>query len=646
MAKFYLTTPLYYVNDAPHIGHAYTTVAADILARWRRLQGDTVFFLTGTDEHGQKVEQAAAARGRTPLAHADDLVGRFEELWHRLNISHDDFIRTTEARHTRVVQAVLQQLWDKQQIYADTYQGWYCLPDERFWTEKEVVDGQCPDCRRPVTPLAERNYFFKMGAYQERLRHDIEQNPSFIQPESRRNEVLGFLAQPLGDLCISRPKHRLAWGVPIPFDPDYVTYVWVDALVNYISVVGYSEDEARFAHLWPCDLHLVGKDILTTHAVYWSTLLMALGLPLPARLFAHGWWTMDGEKMSKSRGNIVDPNALIEAFGAEALRYFLFRGVPFGQDGNFSEALFITRYNSDLANDLGNLASRTITLILRLSEGVIPSPAVAPAAAPAQEGRGEEIRRLADALFDNVDTALSELAFHRALGEIWRLVDAANRYIEQTAPWALPPSEHEKRNTALHTSAEALRIIALYLSPFLPETAEKIHQMLGLGSLGNEPIETQRRWGLSLVGRHVSKGAPLFPRIEKREKQKGAVMELSTPPPPQSAPSLKPSVTIEDFTKLDLRVGVILEAERVAKSKKLLKLKVDIGAETRQVVAGIGAQYAPEVLIGRTIALIVNLQPSQIMGVESQGMLLAAGAESVLGLATFQEAIPPGTRVK
>ncbi|HEY5599689.1 MAG TPA: methionine--tRNA ligase [Candidatus Manganitrophaceae bacterium] len=644
--KFYITTPIYYVNDDPHIGHAYTTLAADILARWRRLQRHEVFFLTGTDEHGQKVEQAAAKRGVSPQRHADELVVHFQDLWKRLQVSNDDFVRTTEGRHTKVVQQVLQQLWDRKEIYEDTYEGWYCLPDERFWTEKDLVDGKCPDCGRPVEPLAERNYFFKMGQYQERLKRHIREKSRFIQPESRRNEVLGFLEKPLGDLCISRPKSRLSWGIPIPFAPDYVTYVWLDALVNYISIPGYATDPDRFQKWWPADLHLVGKDILTTHAVYWSTILMALEIPLPARLFAHGWWTVNGEKMSKSRGNVVNPVEIIETFGVDAFRYFLFREVPFGQDGDFSKEALINRINSDLANDLGNLLSRTLNLVEQFTEGVIPGPSFS-------HPEEEEVKNIARGLFNPIEDAFDRLEFHLALGEIWKLVNRTNGYIEQMSPWKLAKKtdEKEKLQTVLYTAAEALRFIALYLRPFMPQTAREMERQLGLpASYETILLEKGRVWGGHLVNIRTAKGRSLFPRIDKKQQPSSLLATAPAPSPSKTVsgtfPPIKPPIAIDDFAKLDLRVGLILAAEKVPNSKKLLKLQVDIGSERRQVVAGVGTKYAPESLIGKKIVLVVNLQPAKIMGVESQGMLLAAGSEEVLGLPTFLEEIPPGTRVK
>ncbi len=434
--KFYITTPIYYVNDVPHIGHAYTTVAADTLARYHRLKGDSVFFLTGTDEHGQKVEKAAQERGLTPQAHADLMNQNFRQLWKKLEISNDAFIRTTDREHIAVVQELLQKLFDKGEIERRTYEGWYCTPDERFWTGKEIVEGKCPDCGRPVERIHEDNYFFLMSRYQDRLIRYIDEHPDYIQPESRRNEVLGFLrTQKLGDLCISRPKARLSWGIELPFDRAFVTYVWFDALANYLSATRYlspaaqgSSDPAAREHFWwPADHHLVGKDILTTHSVYWSTMLMALGLPLPGNIFAHGWWTQDGKKMSKSLGNVIDPGRIVEQYGADAFRYFVLREMPFGLDGDFSTDMFVTRFNTELANDLGNLLSRVLTMIGKYFDGKIP-------AAGPEQAVDRELRETALAVPVKIDDDLSQLSFTRYLHDSWALVTRANRYVEENAP--------------------------------------------------------------------------------------------------------------------------------------------------------------------------------------------------------------------
>ncbi len=640
--KFYVTTPIYYVNDVPHIGHAYTTIAADVLARYHRLLGDEVLFMTGSDEHGQKVEQAAKKRGIPPQEHADELVLGFQALWKQLNISNDDFIRTTEERHKEAVTAILNQLWEKGEIYADTYSGWYCTPDERFWTEKEIVDGKCPDCHRPVEALSERNYFFKMGQYRDRLRKHILDHKDFIQPDSRRNEVLGFLEKDLNDLCISRPKHRLEWGIPLPFDQEYVTYVWLDALVNYISGAGYIQDTARFKIFWPSDVHLVGKDILTTHAVYWMTTLMALNLPLPKTLFAHGWWTLDGQKMSKSLGNVIKPSEVVETYGVDAFRYFLLRQVPFGNDGDFSKEALSNRVNSDLANDIGNLLSRTLTMLERYSEGCTPEKI------QGDRQEDQDLQNMAEALFEKVDQHLNHLQFEKALVEIWQVISQANRYIEKGAPWLLAkdPAKKGRLQTVLFYTSEAIRIISRLIAPFMPEASKAMGKQLGLSEeSADTTLKEACRWGNLPPGLPVSKGKVLFPRIQPEKKEPNQAQAFkskkSAVPPP-----IKDLITIDDFAKLDLRVGVIRSAEKIEGAKKLLLLQVDIGSEKRQVVAGIATQYAPDELIGKEAILIANLQPATIMGIESQGMLLAAGGKKVLGLATFSEVIPPGSTVR
>ena len=655
---FYITTPIYYVNDVPHIGHAYTTIAADVLARYWRLRGREVFFLTGLDEHGQKVQQAAAKAKIDPQAHCDQLAPQFQRLWRRLNISNDAFIRTTDPPHKAIVQRYLQVLFDKKLIYRESYTGWYCTFDERFWTEKDVAEGLCPDCKRPVERLSEDNYFFKMGQYQDRLIEHIKRHPDFVRPESRRNEVMGFLqSQKLGDLSISRPKSRLAWGIELPFDNDYVTYVWFDALVNYLSALEYKPSRPSVDRYWPASVHLVGKDILTTHAVYWSTMLMALDLPLPETVFAHGWWTVDGEKMSKSRGNVVDPHTMVDRFGADAFRYFLLREVPFGQDGDFSEQGMVTAINNDLANGIGNLLSRTLTMVERFSAGVVPAAGV-----PAIELLEAQIEQTARALPDQTEARFLELQFRENVQHIQTLVRLCDEYIDKAAPWKLAkkPDDFPRLQTVLNVTSRALRILSVLLYPYIPHTAEQFARQLGLSFDFTKPLQSEAyAWTAPLADTKISKGAALFPRIESNAQGAKAVSE--TPPPSQPATPIAPAagqvaapqqtsassqITIEEFQKIQLKTAKVLSAERVPKSEKLLKLQVSVGAEQRQIVAGIGKRYEPESLIGKTIVIVANLKPAKLMGIESQGMVLAAGDTEVRGLATFVEDVEPGTKVK
>jgi len=669
MSKYYVTTPIYYVNDIPHIGHAYTTIAADILARYHRICGHDVFFLTGTDEHGQKVEEAAAKRGLTPKAHADGMVENFRSLWKKLGISNDAFIRTTDEPHIKTVQALLQSLWEKGEIEKRTWRGWYCTPDERFWTEKDLVEGNCPDCGRPVHEVEEENYFFLMSKYHERLVAHIESHPGFILPESRRNEVLGFLrSQTLGDLCITRPKSRLSWGITVPFDEAFVTYVWFDALVNYFSATGYlatpplspllgkegsGEAGGGSERFWPADHHLVGKDILTTHAVYWSTMLMALDMPLPKTLFAHGWWTVDGKKMSKSLGNVIDPGAMAEKFGVDAFRYFLFREVPFGLDGDFSIAAMIGRINSDLANDLGNLASRALNMIVRYRGGAVPAPVV-------ETEREEHIRQVAEALPARLAESLAAPRFQRALEDVWELVSLGNKYIEDTAPWALAknPADAGRLDTVLYTTAETLRMLAITLWPFMPGSMQTLWERLGQAEkAGNisamKNFDEEVKWGRLAPGTKVFKGDALFPRIDMENLNEQAAPKENAPvttsePPPEKTPATPPEnvITIDEFARVQLKTGKIIEAERVPKSNKLLRLQVDTG-EMRQVVAGIAKWYAPEEIVGKTVVIVCNLAPAKLMGVESQGMILAASdAEGNLAVISPEKPIGAGNRVK
>ena len=636
--KFYITTPIYYVNDVPHIGHAYTTIASDVVARYKRLEGFEVFFLTGTDEHGQKVQQAATVMGVSPQQHVDKLHQRFKELWVRLNISNSDFIRTTEERHKKLVCDILQELHSKDEIYQASYEGWYCTPCERFWTEKDLAESNCPECQRKVEKIKEHNYFFRMGKYQKWLVDRINNDPQFILPASRRNEVLGFLDKPLEDLCVSRPKSRLPWGIPLPFDDKYVTYVWFDALINYISIHG-SLDDVKASGFWPADHNMVGKDILTTHAVYWSTILKAIGLEPPKNIFAHGWWTVNGQKMSKSLQNVVEPNNLIDKFGVDVIRYFLLREVPFGLDGDFSHKALIGRLNSDLANNLGNLLNRTVNMMKKYCDGVIPASALGgPEDAPLTEKAAEviaEVRKL-----------YNELAYNKILQKIWTLVDATNQYIDKTGPWNLAKTDEgkERLKTVMYNSAESLRVLGILLNPFMPDSMSFLMKQLGIQlSIEDQGMASLENWGGLKPGNQTQKAKQLFPRIEDKQAEK-LLAELAAPKK-EKKESIN-QITIDEFMKVELRTGKILEAEKVKKSKKLIQLKVDIGTETRQVLAGIAESYKPENLIGRTVIIVANLKPAKLMGIESQGMVLAASKDGTISLAGFDQECGQGIQVR
>lgn len=641
--RFYLTTPIYYVNDVPHIGHAYTTVAADVMARFRRLMGDEVFFLTGTDEHGQKVEKAAVQSGETPIELADRMVLRFQQLWKRLHISNDDFIRTTEARHIRAVQKFFLTINSKGDIYIGEYEDWYCIPCETFWTELQLDQGNCPTCGRPVDRLKEESYFFRMSRYQERLLKHLKSHPDFIQPKSRRNEVIRFVAGGLKDLSISRMSFR--WGISVPTDDRHVIYVWFDALTNYLTAIGYDQDQRRFQRFWPADVHIIGKDILRFHAVYWPCFLMSAGLPLPRQIFSHGWWTVGGEKMSKSKDNVVDPNVMIDRYGADAFRYFLLREVPFGEDGDFSEAALIQRFNSELANDLGNLFSRTLTMLKRYTGGRIP------ASGKIVRPEDRRLKTLATGLYRTVTTHMGQWAFHQALREIFQVIDLANRYIERNAPWELAknPENHLRLNTVLYHLTETLRILSLSLYVFMPMTARSMAAQLGLKDYFSKAyLPRDHRWGRLKPGTSIVRGKQLFPRIESASGRKPPTMSSQTETTTiGTTPNTSPStISIEEFRRLDFRAGRIKAAETIPGTNKLLRLQVDIGAEIRQVVAGIATRYRPEELIGKSVILAANLKPAMIRGVESQGMILAAGDKEVEALAVFLENVKPGTVVK
>jgi methionyl-tRNA synthetase len=645
MERFYVTTPIYYVNDDPHIGHAYTTVLADVLAGYSRIFGKEVFFLTGTDEHGQKLQSAAAERGREPLEYCDEMVVRFQRAWEKLGIRYDDFIRTTEDRHKSVVQKILQQIYEKGEIYSDDYEGWYCVHEERFWTEKDLVDGNCPDCNRPVSRITEKNYFFRMSKYQGWLIDYINTNPEFIRPDFRRNEVLGFLRQPLGDLCISRPKSRLSWGIELPFDKDYVCYVWFDALINYISAIGYLSDEGKFEKWWPA-VHLIGKDILTTHAVYWPCMLKAIGIRQPKTIFAHGWWLAGETKMSKSRGNVINPLELADKYGVDAFRYFVIREMTLGQDATYSEESFIARYNSDLANDLGNLVSRVLKMIGSYCDGRIPQPGT--------EFRDNDLfkkwvgERNKPGLQIKADNAIQDFRLNKGLERIMEFVRYFNAYIERHKPWELAKSGHRDRlNDLLYNSAVALRKISVYLSPIMPSKCEEIQTQLGVrrpafrfekylwDPMVHGDDEGKGDLG-SLVepGAAIKPGKALFPRLQKPEVE--AKKEEGMP---------QGVIDFEEFGKVQLKTAKVVDAEKVEGADKLLKLEIDLGGEKRQIVAGIAQHYAAEEMKGKTLIVVSNLKPAKIRGIESNGMLLAAQADGDLVLLTTDREIAPGAGV-
>ncbi len=646
--KFYITTPIYYVNDKPHIGHAYTTILADVLARYHRLLGVPTYFLTGTDEHGQKVQKAAQEGGISAQEHADRMVVRFRDLWKKLDITNDDFIRTTEERHKAVVQRILQDLFDRGEIYRAEYDGWYCVPDERFFMEKDLVEGKCPECGRAVERIQEANYFFKMGSYQNWLVEYIEQHPKFIQPDYRRNETLGFLRKPLNDLCISRPKSRLNWGIELPFDKDYVCYVWFDALVNYISAVGYLSDEKLFAKWWPATYHLIGKDILTTHTVYWPTMLKAMGVPQPETIFAHGWWLSGESKMSKSLGNVVNPLEMMGKYGVDAFRYFVIAEMTVGQDASFTEDGFIRRYNADLANDLGNLLSRILNMTTRYCDGKLPAPA-------ADALSGAEEKTLWDAIQAAVaamEQAADTMKLNDGVGQVIAAVRGINRYLELKQPWTQAKAEDRgPLHTTLYTAAEALRVASAALFPVMPQKMTELRKALGLKT-AKPSFKHLKTWGALKPGTPVKEIGALFPRIVAEEpRAPGGPMELKVkqelPKPADAQPApLAETVDYKAFEKLQLRTAVITAAEKVPGATKLLRLEILMGEERRQIVAGIALHYEPEQLIGKTIVVVANLEPAKIRGIESQGMLLAASKGERLRLITVDGDLASGAVVK
>jgi len=633
--KYYITTPIYYPSGALHIGHCYCTVAADSIARYKRLKGYDVKFLTGTDEHGQKIEEKAKAAGVTPQKYVDDIVVGIKQLWKDLDITNDDFIRTTEERHTQIVQKIFKKLYEQGDIYKGEYEGKYCTPCESFWTETQLVDGKCPDCGREVKVVKEESYFFKLSKYQDRLLQYIEEHPDFIQPESRKNEMINNFIKPgLEDLCVSRTS--FSWGIPVDFDPKHVVYVWLDALTNYITALGYlSEDTSDFNKFWPADLHLVGKEIVRFHTIIWPIMLMALDLPLPKQVFGHGWLVINGgQKIGKSFGNYVPPQEYIERYSLDAVRYFLLREVPFGSDGNFTEDSLIHRTNSDLANDLGNLVSRTVAMIEKYFGGVVPEE-------KADNAYSTSLKDvIANAVVD-VENYMEKLEIGKALESIWNIVSRANKYIDETMPWALAKDESKKDElaTVMYQLAETLRIVSILLRPYLSKTPEKIWEQLGVSE--NLDWEDAKVFGLLKAGTKVQKGANLFPRIEKKEEEKKPAKEEK-----KKVEEVKNDyITIDDFDKVSLKVAKVVEAEKVEGSDKLLKLKVSLGTEERQIVAGISKYYAPDELVGRKLVIVANLKPVKLKGIESQGMVIAAGDGDVVKALFVDDAVEEGQDV-
>jgi methionyl-tRNA synthetase len=663
MSRFYITTPIYYINAEPHLGHAYTTMVADAIARSRRLLKEDVFFLTGTDEHGQKVERAAQKAGLDTKQFADQVAEKYRQLFAELNISNDDFIRTTEERHKRAARAIWIRVRDRGFLYKSSYEGWYCTVDELFVPEPQLLEGRrCPTCGTPVERLSEESYFFRLSQFTEPLLEHYRQHPEFITPDIRRNEMIAFVSGGLKDLSVSRTSFK--WGIPVPDDPGHVMYVWFDALTNYLTAAGFPDDETRLEHYWPADVHLMGKEIVRQHTVYWPAFLMAAGLPVPRRIIGHGWWLMNEAKMSKSLGNVVRPQGYIERFGVDALRYFVMREMVLGQDASFTDEAFLTRYNADLANDLGNVVSRVTTMIQRYCGHAMPGRSSAVEGAPEVE-----LQKSAGNAVALATQAAERFDFSAALRQIWELISTVNKYIVTREPWTLArsPDTRPLLDTTLYNAADALRIVAALIDPVMPSTSGRIRSMLGIDPEGWTGLKP----GSLPAGGVLGTIQPLFPRMEHSVEELRAMATDSTSgqpapqgqPTPQEQPpaSSQPApaapaapataggdkITIDDFMKVDLRVAKVLTAENVPNSRKLVKMSIDVGTEQRTLVAGIAEAYEPEQLVGRTIVMVFNLKPAKLMGIESNGMVLAAspdgGKPMLLG---FDQEVPPGTRVR
>ncbi len=657
MEKFYITTPIYYPSDKLHIGHSYCTVATDTMARYKRLRGYDVMFLTGTDEHGQKLERIAKKQGVTPKEYIDNVVVGIKQLWKTLNISYDKFIRTTDDYHVKTVQKIFKQLYDQGDIYKSTYEGWYCTPCESFFTEHQLVDGKCPDCGREVEKVKEESYFFRLSKYQDRIIKYMEENTEFLQPNTRQNEMINnFLKPGLEDLAVSRTSFK--WGIPVEFDPGHIVYVWVDALSNYISALGYgSDDDSLFQKYWPADVHVVGKEIVRFHSIIWPAMLMALNLPLPKQIFGHGWLVINGGKMSKSVGNVVDPNVLVEKYGVDAIRYFLLREIAFGQDGNFNNEALIQRINSDLANDLGNLVSRTVGMIEKYFNGTLPETQ-----SPTQFDA--DLIETAKNIVPKVEADMDKMMFSDALIELWNLIRRTNKYIDETQPWILIKEEakHSELANALYNVTESIRIISILLQPFMPNTPELIWKQIGIEAGELTAWESAKQWGKLSKTLSVKKGNVIFPRIDMKKEiaeleeaikasQANSIAnqdkKQETKKEQKKQPEVPSEISIDDFFKVQLKVGEIIASEKVEKSDKLLRNQVKIGDEVRTIFSGISKWYSPEEMVGKKVVVAYNLKPRKMMGEMSYGMLLCAddGADKLSLLTLDKYDIPSGADI-